>query len=127
MNKLAEKIHKDNVAKGWYDEPRETGTMLMLCVSELAEACEADRKGRYANLDQFESVGQNTVSNLTAEGWFKTNFNTNIKDTFEDELADTMIRILDICAHRKIDIEKHINLKLKYNRLRAYKHGNKKY
>lgn len=50
-------------------------------------------------------------------------FETYIKDTFEDELADTVIRILDLCGARGIDIERHINLKLKYNRSRERMHG----
>lgn len=50
-------------------------------------------------------------------------FKENIKDTFEDELADTVIRILDLCGARGIDLEKHIYLKLKYKATRERMHG----
>jgi NTP pyrophosphatase (non-canonical NTP hydrolase) len=84
----------------------------MLCVSELSEALEADRKGRVANLDKFDQgIAHGDI------------FETYIKDTFEDELADTVIRILDLCGARGIDLERHINLKLKYNRSRERMHG----
>jgi len=48
-----------------------------------------------------------------------------VKDTFEDELADTIIRILDLCGYLGIDIDEHINLKMAYNRERPYKHNKK--
>lgn len=45
LNATAEEIHKGNVERGFYDNPKEFGTLLMLTVSELAEALEAHRKG----------------------------------------------------------------------------------
>ena len=93
---------------------RETGTLLMLIVSELAEAMEADRKGRYADLGKYYKG-------------IEYSFETYVKDTFEDELADTAIRIFDLCEALGIDIQKHIELKMEYNKSRSYKHGGKKY
>jgi len=42
---------------------------------------------------------------------------------FKEELADTFIRLLDLCAGLKIDIEHEINEKSKINKNRPYKHG----
>jgi NTP pyrophosphatase (non-canonical NTP hydrolase) len=112
LNNAAKQIHEDAKRKGFWDSERETGTLLMLCVSELSEALEADRKNRIANLYKFHAG--------IAHGDL---FETYIKDTFEDELADTIIRILDLCGAKGIDIEKHINLKLEYNRTRERMHG----
>ena len=36
----------------------------------------------------------------------------------EDELADSLIRILDICAFYDIDIDRHVRLKMQYNATR---------
>jgi len=126
LNDAAKTIHEDNKRKGFWDNKRETGTLLMLCVSELAEALEADRKNKKAQLNKF--VG---FSNMGFDKDYNTylnedaipSFETNIKDTFEDEIADTVIRILDLCGAMEIDIERHINLKLKYNRSRERMHG----
>lgn len=79
--------------KGFWDEKKEIGTTLMLIVSELAEALEADRN------DNFEN--------------------------FKEELADTVIRIFDLCGYLDIDIEDEIMKKYEKNKLRPHKHGKK--
>lgn len=118
LNELRDEIHENAKNKGFWDSPRETGTLLMLCVSELAEAMEADRKGLYADLELIEKDKEDFID-------FKWSFENSIKDTFEDELADTIIRILDLCGAKGIDIEKHIELKMKYNATRERLHGKK--
>ena len=118
LNKLRDEIHEYAISKGFWDKERETGTLLMLCVSELAEAMEADRKDRYADLELIEKDKEDFID-------FKWSFENSIKDTFEDELADTIIRILDLCGAKGIDIEKHIELKMKYNATREKMHGKK--
>lgn len=118
LNQLRDEIHENAKNKGFWDKERETGTLLMLCVSELAEAMEADRKDRYADLELIEKDKEDFID-------FKWSFENSIKDTFEDELADAIIRILDICGARGIDIDKHIELKMKYNATRERMHGKK--
>lgn len=41
------------------------------------------------------------------------------------ELADTLIRILDTCAHHEIDIDAMVREKMAYNRTRPHKNGGK--
>ncbi|MGJ7024958.1 hypothetical protein [Petrimonas sulfuriphila] len=118
LNKLRDEIHEYAINKGFWDKERETGTLLMLCVSELSEAMEADRNGLYADLELIEKDKEDFID-------FKWSFENSIKDTFEDELADTIIRILDLCGAKGIDIEKHIELKMKYNATRERMHGKK--
>jgi len=45
---------------------------------------------------------------------------------FNEELADVMIRTLDLCHGLNIDIDKEIQDKLVKNRARSYRHGGKK-
>ena len=45
------------------------------------------------------------------------------QDNFKEELADTFIRLLDLCGGLKIDIEEEIAQKSKKNENRPYKHG----
>lgn len=111
-NKLAEEIFQANKEKGFWDEKRNIGEMLMLITSELGEAMEAHRKNRMC-----------TASNRMRFEEGKGLFNVTIKDTFEDELADAMIRIFDMAGGLNIDLDFHVREKLKYNTTRARLHG----
>lgn len=110
LNESAKIIHENNKAKGFWDQDRNVGEALMMVVSELGEAMDAHQKGRFASI--AESIYMEPQV-----------FEARIKDTFEDELADTIIRLLDISAGLGIDIEKHINMKVAYNKTRERLHG----
>lgn len=98
LNTLAQKIHENAKAKGFWDKPRSTGEVFMLIVSELGEALEADRSGKRANWDAYQLFKDEDYDDTTA-------FAANIKDTFEDEIADVVIRILDWCAYAELTID----------------------
>ena len=53
----------------------------------------------------------------------KQNYGLEKKDTFEDEIADVMIRLCDLCGELNIDIEKQIEWKTSHNKTRENKHG----
>lgn len=109
--------------KGFRDNPVELGTLLMLTVSEVSEALEADRKNKWAKLDAFNNAMAILVPDGAVHTKFQMEFNTYIKDTFEDEIADAVIRLADICDRYHIDLEQHILLKMRFNALRPHKHG----
>jgi NTP pyrophosphatase (non-canonical NTP hydrolase) len=131
INKIAQEIHSINIEKGFWEDraTKNIGEMLMLIVSELAEALEAHRKGhKSCSTEEFDKSIQAANSapmantEISTEEW-KRIFEEKVKNSFEDELADTVIRVLDVCAGMGIDLEWHISQKMKYNRLRPYKHG----
>lgn len=127
INELVRKAHKNAIDKGFYHEKREIGTALMLIVSELSEALEADRNDRRANLKAYELLLKDSDNlGFTKEeqnDYLSQNFKIAIKDTLEDELADAVIRISDLCGYLNIDLERHIQYKLFYNSLRDERHG----
>lgn len=45
--------------------------------------------------------------------------------SFAEEIADTFIRLLDICGSLGLDIEREIRQKMEVNRGRSYRHGKK--
>lgn len=53
----------------------------------------------------------------------KSNRGHEVKDTFEDELADVAIRLFDLCEFAGVDLEKQIEWKSNYNSGREHKHG----
>ena len=119
VNELAQEIHKRNIEKGFYEDEKNIGEMLCLIHSEVSEALEADRKDNYCKVNA-KSLG----------GWiddedFKQHYSVEAKYTFEEEMADIFIRVLDMCAFKGIDIENHVKCKMRYNNFREYKHGKK--
>lgn len=114
LNVSAQAIYQANKAKGFWDSERNVGELLMLITSELGEAMEAHRKGKFASKKY-----------LILDSLAPQIFEEEIKDSFEDEIADAIIRLLDMCGGLGIDIEKHINLKVAYNATRPRLHGKK--
>ena len=177
LNKLRDEAFEIAKAHGWHDEELPVETYLMLIITEIAEAVQADRKNLHADVEAFKKYDEIID--------FKENFERQIKNTVEEELADVVIRCLDLaglkkidfryanillsegarevqvsfpklmymaceeitfhgydlterlnelvagiiayCNKKGIDIKFFIEQKMKYNRLREYKHGNKKY
>ena len=92
-------VHANAVAHGWWEEPREDGTLIALIMSEAAEALEALRKGNGPDehCPQFSGA--------------------------EVELADVIIRIMDMAEARGWNVAGAIVAKHEFNKGRPYKHG----
>lgn len=129
MKNLIAQAHGTAKEKGFWDTERNVSEMLMLIVSEVAEAQEALRKNHYANPAVVESLAHDLELDRTDEEFllktlvWKSKFEENIKSSFQDEIADVAIRLFDLCGGMGIDLEKHIEMKMKYNSMRGYKHG----
>ena len=132
INKLSIEIHQNAKNKGFFDTEKNTGEMLALIHSEVSEALECDRKDRYySNCVEEQKwfidgmADKNYGYTFNDDNFFKEQFENRVKDTFEDELADIMIRVMDLAAFKGVNLEKHIKAKMRYNSLRPYKHGKK--
>lgn len=92
LNHYAKDCHERAVAKGFWDEQHSVGHCLMLAFGELHEAIEADRIGKWAKLDP------DTIDTLQriAGAPYTQEFLREVKDTVEDEIADAVIRLLDL-------------------------------
>lgn len=128
LNDFCKQQHADVLAKGFEHQP--IATNLMLIVSELSEALEADRKNKHADFDRFGKVydcGMEDLKDIDSQNKeaaaYEAAFRCSIKDTFEDEIADAFLRLMDLCGEYNIDIETHIKMKSEYNKLRPVKHG----
>jgi len=123
IKEIMQEIHKNNVDKGFWEnkETKNVGEVLMLCVSELSEALEAHRKNKFANIKGFEMEKGYHVHGDKLD--FEQSFQVHIKDSFEDEIADTVIRLFDLSEGFGIDLEFHIRQKINYNKTRPFKHN----
>ena len=92
-------------SKGWWDEEVNIGEKIALMHSELSEA-----------LEEYRSHGEKKLykgPDGKPEG-------------FIFELADTIIRIADLCGQLDLNLEKALQIKMEFNQTRPYRHGNKK-
>lgn len=180
LQKLSQEAFETAKAHGWHDIELPDETYLMLIITEIAEAVQADRKYRHAFKDKF-------LASLKPEDdgdMFSMLYEQYIKNSVEDELSDILIRCLDLaalrgisldgvtemtqktfhvrdyslarlcyalcchvtaiiplrckiadvmaytlawCSFKSIDIDFFVEQKMRYNKLRDWKHGNKKY
>ena len=102
LNRYAKDCHQRAVAKGFWDGKHTLYHYLMLAFGELHEAIEADRLGKWAKLDP------DTIDTLQRiEGApYAQEFLREVKDTVEDEIADAVIRLLDLlgCLLRGVEL-----------------------
>lgn len=120
LTELSQRIHAGNVERGFYEHPATFPDRCMLIVSEIAEAVEAHRKGLTTDDGDVEQACRMAKMEMAS---FPEFFRTIVKDTVEDELADAIIRLLDLSGYMNIDIDAHVQAKLAYNATRGTRHG----
>lgn len=103
FNALRQAAYQNAVNKGWWDEPRETGTLIALMHSELSEALEAERHGNPPSdhIPEFSGV--------------------------EEEFADVIIRIMDLAERNNYRVAEAVLAKMEFNTTRPNKHGGKRF
>ena len=101
ISEMQLEVHRIAVEHGWWENPRPVGEVLMLMVTELAEAMEAYRNGNQES-EKIPGFSQ-----------------------MEEELADVVIRLLDYAGGENLNIEGALLAKMAYNEKRPYRHGGK--
>jgi len=95
MQNAAHNLAKE---KGWWDKPREDGTVIALIHTELSELMNAICR----------KEGNSKVITFSKE---------------EEELADVCIRIMDFAERKGYRLGAAILAKHEYNKTRSYRHG----
>jgi len=117
IEKAVRKCHKCSVEHGFWDNKDwNFGEKIALIHSELSEALEAHRKG---NPLSDHDVCVIDPRHRTVEDPIGTRRLTGV----EEELADAMIRIFDLCGKLEIDVGRAILAKMMFNEGREKLHG----
>lgn len=98
-----ELVYRNNVLKGWTQDKKTVGEHIALIHSEVSEALEAFR---------WNNPVSKKIPKLTQ---------------VEEELADVIIRLMDLAHTKKLGIPRALFLKMEYNSTRPYKHGGKEF
>lgn len=181
LNELRDEAYSVAKTNGWHEEEHSDKHYLMLIIAEIAEAVQADRNGISPDIDGYKAFIEAHDETCVAYA-----YNHFIKGCLEEELADVVIRCLDLCGvkglnaytvniefptgmdgftermffvcqlltdriltndsttlkfvlsqamsyiakhcrRKGIDLGFFIRAKMRYNRLRGYHHGAKKY
>jgi len=127
-----------NIAEehGWHKNIPDFGTLLMLIVSEAAEALE-DFRNHWNPEDMYYECkadkhyrAQNCLGIVIQDNETKDSKCTTCIHRkpcgIPSELADIIIRTADVAGIFGIDLAAAVLEKMEYNKNRPYRHGNKK-
>lgn len=106
FDSLCVRAYENAVKHGFHEEKYPDYHYMMLIVTEIAEAVNADRIGKYANRTMFEKNFDTPQTNPESHWIFC--YEVFIKDTVEDEFADAAIRIFDYVGVKESHIDDSI-------------------
>lgn len=113
LNELSQAIHDNAVNHGFWADKPSTEHCLMLVVTEIAEMVEADRAGNIAVINHIRKQNNlaaaqkvRMIDEVEAAPDFNATFAEMVKNTVEDEMADVVIRLLDLAGSLGIDFDK---------------------
>lgn len=91
-------------------------------IKKLTKLCHriARKKGFW---DSKRNVGEMLMLIVTEVSEAMEAYRHSDKENFNEEIADTFIRLFDLSGGLKIDVEKEIMKKMEKNKKRPYKHG----
>jgi len=125
LAEVAEEANHTAHTKGWYIGQRSFGDIVALIHSEVSEAFEEHRDNHNYTEVWFND---NNYPDPDDEDWDEIYYlaeHGNKPEGISTEMADVIIRVLDFCHEKGIDIEQAIAAKMAYNRTRPYRHGGK--
>lgn len=107
INEWTERAYKNAVKHGWHEEQKSTSHWLMMIITEVAEAVQADRKDLW--MDNLDKSGLECVlANDHQGGLVEDFYERNIEGKVESELADICIRMFDFMGVNRFTVKENI-------------------
>lgn len=115
LNALRDRAYKTACEHGFHNTELSNEHLLCLVISELMEAVEADRNdnwNRIAKVEQFKKkleisrICQGLDPEISKERGYEVTYNTYIKGSIDEELADAVIRLLDLAGLRNLNLNR---------------------
>lgn len=103
INTLIHASHILGKDRGFWKEDKDLREEMLYIFSNVGDIAKAYKKNRRANWTEYEAA-VNYSNNKNIDGGNIKFFKTYIKDTFEDEIANVILRITDLLGGKKIDI-----------------------
>lgn len=129
INELAKEVHENAVAHGWWETPPSIPEALCLIHSEVSEALEEYREGQplvygtcALGLDGCKFSGECEMAGHPSEPGVSGPCKP---EGVAVELADVILRALDLMAALGVDVDAVVMAKHRYNQSREYRHGGK--
>jgi hypothetical protein len=123
LAQMQAEVYDNNVAHGWFDDDRPFGTGNALLHSEVSEAFEEYRDHGIMGYVLDKSVHPDAPDVILIAD--PKDYGDRKPLGVPSEYADILIRLLDSCQRDGVDLMAEYEAKMKYNRTRPYKHGNK--
>jgi NTP pyrophosphatase (non-canonical NTP hydrolase) len=111
FRRMQEEVYRLNSSKGWFDDDRTVGDMVALLHAEVSEILEAYRHWELKDATKANPPG------------FESG--TPKPEGVGSEMADCLIRLLDMAKRWDVDLIAEYDRKMKFNWTRPYRHGRK--
>ena len=130
INQLAKEVHENAVAHGWWEKPPTLPEALCLIHAELSEALEEYREGNPLIYGTCALAAEDCKFSGVCDRVGRPGEGEGIDGPCKPEgiaveLADVILRTLDLMAALGVDVDAVVMAKHKYNLGREYRHGGK--
>lgn len=130
INELAKEVHENAVAYGWWEKPPTLPEALCLIHAELSEALEEYREGNPLIYGTCALAAEDCKFSGVCDRVGRPGEGEGIDGPCKPEgiaveLADVILRTLDLMAALGVDVDAVVMAKHKYNLGREYRHGGK--
>lgn len=131
INELAKEVHENAVAHGWWEKPPSLPEALCLIHAELSEALEEYRIGSPLVYGTCALSATDCQFSEVCEKVGHPGDHDEIErpckpEGIAVELADVILRTLDLMAGLGVNVDAVVMAKHRYNLGREYRHGGKR-